>query len=572
MKLFAPMLFILIVLTGTISAQNLLNEQFDYAVRDSLDGIGGWASSKIIKSKIAIVSPGLSFPGYAANGIGNAIRFPNVDNGDVCSKLITKLDTGSVYMSYLIRVDSITAGATSGYNITLDQYGGATNHTLKAYVQRATDSTFYFGLSKVSGIVTLNKLFKKKQTYLVVLRYTWSPGASNDTVRMYIYSSSVPLTEPAKPDTFSSVGADVADLGEVLLPNSYGSSGMKSSPVVIDEIRIGTTWANTVQAPAESFMTEDFYYSPGDSLNGKNGWGLISVGSPLIIDSVGLTFSGHKGSGLGRSLKMTGGSNSQKLFRQFPWSEDSTIYTSVMVQFSGTNATQGYFLVLANSNGGNFRAIVFAKIISGKVYFGLMPTTEGAIVYDPNGYTPNLTYLLVLKYRIVAGSNNDQVSLFVIANSAPGLEPTQPSVGPLTMPNDAIEVMSVILSAGSGGLSGSTFIVDGLRVTKRLFRNGIAGVNDREAGVVPVSAELQQNFPNPFNPVTSIRYSVPATGQVSLMVFDALGRAVATLVNGTTAPGTYSAQFDASTLASGMYFARLQTGSTVQVRKMMLLK
>ncbi len=83
---------------------------------------------------------------------------------------------------------------------------------------------------------------------------------------------------------------------------------------------------------------------------------------------------------------------------------------------------------------------------------------------------------------------------------------------------------------------------------------------------------LQGNYPEPFNPVTTIRYALPEAAHVRLEVFDLTGRRVALLVDGERTAGQYAAQFDASRLASGMYLYRLRAGATVQTRTMMLLK
>jgi hypothetical protein len=83
---------------------------------------------------------------------------------------------------------------------------------------------------------------------------------------------------------------------------------------------------------------------------------------------------------------------------------------------------------------------------------------------------------------------------------------------------------------------------------------------------------LAQNYPNPFNPTTRIEYRVPATGHVTLEVFDVLGRRVATLVNGTLPAGTHAVTFDANHLTSGLYVYQLRAGDRITSRTMMLVK
>ena len=83
---------------------------------------------------------------------------------------------------------------------------------------------------------------------------------------------------------------------------------------------------------------------------------------------------------------------------------------------------------------------------------------------------------------------------------------------------------------------------------------------------------MEQNYPNPFNPATTLRYSIAQPAHVKLVVYDLLGRQVATLVNEKENAGEYNVRFDARTLASGMYFYRIEAGSFTQVKKMMLIK
>ncbi len=93
-----------------------------------------------------------------------------------------------------------------------------------------------------------------------------------------------------------------------------------------------------------------------------------------------------------------------------------------------------------------------------------------------------------------------------------------------------------------------------------------------EIGSLPNEFALMQNYPNPFNPTTMISYQIPVNSNVSLKVYDAIGREVATLVNEVKEAGYYSATFDAAGLSSGIYFAKLQSGETVRLKKMIMLK
>ncbi len=88
----------------------------------------------------------------------------------------------------------------------------------------------------------------------------------------------------------------------------------------------------------------------------------------------------------------------------------------------------------------------------------------------------------------------------------------------------------------------------------------------------PTQFELNQNYPNPFNPSTTISYSIKNDGIVQLKIFDILGNEIAKLVNEQKQAGTFSVEFDASILPSGVYFYQLKTGGFIDIKKMMLLK
>ena len=91
-------------------------------------------------------------------------------------------------------------------------------------------------------------------------------------------------------------------------------------------------------------------------------------------------------------------------------------------------------------------------------------------------------------------------------------------------------------------------------------------------GGVPGAFRLDQNYPNPFNPATTIRYSIPRRSHVTLALFNILGQQVAELVGAQQDPGPHEIRFDASGLASGVYFYRLTAEGYTDTRKLILLR
>ena len=124
-------------------------------------------------------------------------------------------------------------------------------------------------------------------------------------------------------------------------------------------------------------------------------------------------------------------------------------------------------------------------------------------------------------------------------------------------------------SQGSDGTQ-FTKTTEHLRATISKY-SGTTGI-PRSKSDLPLTYSLAQNYPNPFNPTTTIHYELPKASQVRLSVYDVLGREVVTLVNELKQPGRYEAILNATTLASGVYFYRLQAGAFVQAKKLLLLR
>lgn len=125
----------------------------------------------------------------------------------------------------------------------------------------------------------------------------------------------------------------------------------------------------------------------------------------------------------------------------------------------------------------------------------------------------------------------------------------------------------VIVASGLGttGQAGTELIVDELA-----FLGGSSDAS--EAEIRPGVFSLHQNYPNPFNPNTKITFQIPRAGEVSLRVFDLLGKEVGVLAHEKLEAGSHERSFDAARLASGVYFYRLQAGEFTQTRRLLLLR
>ena len=135
---------------------------------------------------------------------------------------------------------------------------------------------------------------------------------------------------------------------------------------------------------------------------------------------------------------------------------------------------------------------------------------------------------------------------------------------------DSLNVVVFVQSSGSKSVYQSAIIgYDELNVT-----------DVKNENISPLEFILEQNYPNPFNPGTKIHYTIPSviasrTKQsqlVTLKVFDVLGKEVATLVNEEKPAGSYEVEFNAASLSSGIYFYKIQAGSFVETKKMILMK
>ncbi len=229
--------------------QPVFIENFNYSASDTIANIAGWSLSGTSGQKAKIISPGLTYAGYLGSGSGNCIYLPNAANGEIFTNLFPNFeyfDQGTVYLSFLMRVDSMALNATQGYCIGLDDIG-STNLTSFVYFKKITGNTFNFGIRKRSIVAYSSNVYNTNTTYLIVASYTFIPGSStNDECKLYVFNSGVPVNEPVTSVATDSIGMDQNAIGRVFVSNLFNQSGLHGSSVKIDGIRIGTSWTGTL--------------------------------------------------------------------------------------------------------------------------------------------------------------------------------------------------------------------------------------------------------------------------------------------------------------------------------------
>ena len=257
---------------------------------------------------------------------------------------------------------------------------------------------------------------------------------------------------------------------------------------------------------------------------------------------------------------------------------DAKAYRPMRLRGTSISSTGHYFtvrLVSGNANTGTSKfGAGIDKVSSGRYY---------QITFNQGTQTsiPSLGFVFAHpSYRdddgVVGGSTNLRAALSVDNRANwTNLGPTTATVTtkmdslPRILLTDTLATASAIML--NTGTSAYVALARAAGTTDNTLDPPATAVLDHDSEV-PTSFSVMQNYPNPFNPSTTIRFSLEATNDVSLKVTDVLGREVATLVNQTLAPGTYSVKWDASSYPSGVYFYTIRSGGRFATQRMMLTK
>ena len=141
------------------------------------------------------------------------------------------------------------------------------------------------------------------------------------------------------------------------------------------------------------------------------------------------------------------------------------------------------------------------------------------------------------------------------------------------MRGDRARLEAKLLGKDKGVLPGYTEVyyypADDDSLNKEANRYAVRDLTDQ---IIPEDYALRQNYPNPFNPETRIEFALPEAGHTRIVIYDLLGREVTRLVDGNMSAGYHNVIWNASNVASGIYFYRLAAGDFVSTKKMVLLR
>lgn len=257
----------------------LFVEDFNYTSGTLLNANGWSTHSGAGTNAIPVAASGLTFAGYPSSGVGNSASLTTT--GEDVNRTFATQTTGSVYMAAMINV---TASQTTGDYFLHFVDGPIAGNQFKArlFVKKDPATTNYaIGIQKSSTINTqyTGFTFAPGTTVLVVIKYTIVAGATNDTVTLFV-NPTLGGAEPA-PTLTATLGtdADATDIRGVALRQGTAAN---AATVIVDGIRIGTSWASVTATPTVNDANADF---DGD---GKTDFTAIrGTGSPFAGSSAG---------------------------------------------------------------------------------------------------------------------------------------------------------------------------------------------------------------------------------------------------------------------------------------------
>jgi hypothetical protein len=499
-----------------------------YVTGESMDGAGNYDYATVA---------------YGPNGDTLWVRRFNgvADNSDYAKKVVVD-QYGNTYVggSSITDIDCGYDFVTVKYSplgspLWTTRYNGIGGYSAEMFADMALDA---FGNMLVTGYSNSSQQSDPNDDFAVV-KYS-SSGVALDTVRGGAQNFSPTSLACDNTGSFVVTGAAIYNGGQYFVSFGFDGSGYTTGPVwhfsTAHNVNVGR--AITVDALSNFYATGRVYenstayfttikYAPNGTeqwathCNGPDG----TSGEPyaLVVDGQGRVFA------TGRNWR---GTLDQHIFTAAYAPNGDTLWTAYYDEDTGDETALG----IALDNRGSV-------IVAGYDCINRYNTDIVAVAYGIDGQRK-----WVYTYN---GESNSHDYGFAVAVDHKG---NVYVAGQATRPG-----------------TGQDFILIKLVPS--------AGAADDANAQLPTTVALEQNYPNPFNPTTTISYTLAGSREngvgsteTKLVVHDLLGREVAVLVNEKKAPGSYEVKFDGSALSSGVYFYSLKAGSSVETKKLMLLR
>ncbi len=408
--------------------------------------------------------------------------------------------------------------------------------------------------------------FSNNITYIYVYD---SNAPANDTRRIEINTSNNTWRMPGYINTFSnhfiSVRGGIENLFNTSMINKEGSEQLDK----FDVLMAGSTSSVVMQNgdTLVAFNYADTSYSSIDYIIAYPTDGILRApdGYELEVGDYTIIFSDYDSSngnpGIYLKNDINGSSGFKRKSADDPDESDLVVFgINKMIYVNPDNKHKNIYLYqvidnsenLSNKNVKYFEARNY--IINTGDSVSVSKTTDEDILLINFGQTTSLD--LLLTYSDTLKSLTFKYDQAIIpANSGLTIKPV--------WENLQNSLLTIFIDIGNNGTIDDTLTLV----------NQVTGIqNDQGSLMAPDTYNLAQNYPNPFNPSTKISWQLPVGSHQSIKVYDVLGNEVATLVDEYREAGRYEVEFNGSNLASGMYLYRLQAGSFVETKKMILIK
>jgi hypothetical protein len=303
---------------------------------------------------------------------------------------------------------------------------------------------------------------------------------------------------------------------------------------------------------AQTLLIENFNYVSGTTLT-SNGWNAHSGAgtNPVTVGSLGLVFQSYPSSNIGLAALLA--NDGEDVNRTFTSITSGKVFCAFLLKVN--SIANDYFLHFSNSGLSSNRGRISIKGTGNSFNLGLSKGAEASTLTTGSPYLTGVTYLLVLKYSIVEGASNDNVSLHIITTSIPATEPVTPSIGPLSDPGqtDLTNISSIALRQYS---SSQNILIDGIRVAQKW--EDVIGTN------TGIEEKSEENNPVLFPlPVASDLIISNIRSVNAIEIFDFTGRKILTI--NTMAMDRI--KIPVSHLLKGIYLVRFIKADSTIIRK-----